>query len=234
MSSNASTVRAIETRYAGCNFRSRLEARWAVFFDALGIRWEYEPQGFVGAYGAPYLPDFLLPDVNPQHAHQQTIDDAPECHGLYVEVKGSDDHLIRDESKIVEAIEWKATPVCHGLLLLGAVPRVDGNVAQVTHSMLSWRKGIQSMLVQFARVPSNCGSTWCWGVNAPHLLAYGSGYTSDESLPNHTTTFAQVRQCAHIEYRGKVIRDRPVHAPIADAYNAARSARFEHGHSGAS
>jgi len=39
-------IAAIETRYAGCRFRSRLEARWAVFYDALGIDWEYEPQGF--------------------------------------------------------------------------------------------------------------------------------------------------------------------------------------------
>ena len=30
------TAKAIETRYAGHRFRSRLEARWAVFFDALG------------------------------------------------------------------------------------------------------------------------------------------------------------------------------------------------------
>jgi hypothetical protein len=39
-------IKPIETRYAGCRFRSRLEARWAVFFDTLGIAWEYEPQGF--------------------------------------------------------------------------------------------------------------------------------------------------------------------------------------------
>lgn len=56
------TIAAIETRYAGCRFRSRLEARWAVFFDHLGIRWEYEPKGFVTDAG-PYLPDFRLPDL---------------------------------------------------------------------------------------------------------------------------------------------------------------------------
>lgn len=39
-------IKAIQTRYKGYNFRSRLEARWAVFFDALGIKWEYEPEGF--------------------------------------------------------------------------------------------------------------------------------------------------------------------------------------------
>jgi hypothetical protein len=50
---------AIETRYKGYRFRSRLEARWAVFFDALGLRWEYEPEGFHTEAG-PYLPDFRV------------------------------------------------------------------------------------------------------------------------------------------------------------------------------
>ncbi|UCR74448.1 holiday junction resolvase [Mycobacterium phage Ritam007] len=50
---------AIETRYAGCHFRSRIEARWAVLFDHLEIGWEYEPQGFILPSG-PYLPDFRL------------------------------------------------------------------------------------------------------------------------------------------------------------------------------
>ena len=54
-----SDIKPIETRYAGCHFRSRLEARWAVFFDALEIRWEYEPEGFDLEAG-PYLPDFRL------------------------------------------------------------------------------------------------------------------------------------------------------------------------------
>lgn len=36
----------IPTMYKGIQFRSRLEARWAVFFDTLGIKWEYEPQGY--------------------------------------------------------------------------------------------------------------------------------------------------------------------------------------------
>ena len=39
-------IKAIETEYSGHKFRSRLEARWAVFFDSLGIKWEYEPEGF--------------------------------------------------------------------------------------------------------------------------------------------------------------------------------------------
>ena len=54
--------RAIQTRYKGYNFRSRLEARWAVFFDHLGMRWEYEPEGFELGNGLRYLPDFWLPE----------------------------------------------------------------------------------------------------------------------------------------------------------------------------
>lgn len=53
-------IRAIETHYRGYRFRSRLEARWAVFFDAMGIEWQYESQGFMLPSG-PYLPDFFLP-----------------------------------------------------------------------------------------------------------------------------------------------------------------------------
>jgi hypothetical protein len=56
-------IYAIETLYKGYRFRSRLEARWAVFFDYLGVAWEYEPQGYVLGDGSRYLPDFWLPDL---------------------------------------------------------------------------------------------------------------------------------------------------------------------------
>lgn len=53
-------VKAIETIHNGCRFRSRLEARWSIFFETLGIDYQYELQGydFDGIY---YLPDFWLP-----------------------------------------------------------------------------------------------------------------------------------------------------------------------------
>lgn len=57
------SIKAIETSYGGYRFRSRLEARWAVFFDALGITWEYEPEGYVLSDGTCYLPDFWLPGL---------------------------------------------------------------------------------------------------------------------------------------------------------------------------
>ena len=55
-------IKAIETKYNGYRFRSRLEARWAVFFDAMGIKYEYEPEGFELGNGCRYLPDFYFPD----------------------------------------------------------------------------------------------------------------------------------------------------------------------------
>lgn len=57
-------IKAIETEYGGCRFRSRLEARWAVFFTELGWRWTYEPEGFQLDSGW-YLPDFLVHVSNP-------------------------------------------------------------------------------------------------------------------------------------------------------------------------
>lgn len=58
------SIKAIETKYKGYRFRSRLEARWAVFFDALGLRWEYEKEGFDLGKAGWYLPDFWLPELN--------------------------------------------------------------------------------------------------------------------------------------------------------------------------
>lgn len=55
-----STIKPIETIYKGYKFRSRLEARWAIVFDRLGLKWEYEKQGYdLGEYGL-YLPDFSI------------------------------------------------------------------------------------------------------------------------------------------------------------------------------
>ncbi len=65
-------MKAVETKYDGHRFRSRLEARWAVFFNTLGIAYQYEPEGFdLGENYGWYLPDFYLPDQ-----------------GYYIEIKG--------------------------------------------------------------------------------------------------------------------------------------------------
>lgn len=63
-------MKAIETEYKGVLFRSRLEARWAIFFDACKIDWVYEPECFILSNNQKYTPDFYIPK-----------------YGLYVEIK---------------------------------------------------------------------------------------------------------------------------------------------------
>jgi hypothetical protein len=53
-------LKPLETLYDGIRFRSRREARWAVFFKEAGIPAQYEEQGYdLGAAGW-YLPDFRV------------------------------------------------------------------------------------------------------------------------------------------------------------------------------
>lgn len=78
-------IKAIETHYKGYRFRSRLEARWAIFLDTLGADWRYEPEGFV-LDGTPYLPDFWLPLSKPWGARTHPLGLPPQP-GFYLEVK---------------------------------------------------------------------------------------------------------------------------------------------------
>ena len=99
-------IKPIETKYNGYKFRSRLEARWAVFFDSTGIIYQYEPEGFdLGRYGW-YLPDFYLPQYN-----------------AYVEIKplyldqdkwNADRQQIMDKCEILFAKTDRWTLLCFG------------------------------------------------------------------------------------------------------------------------
>jgi hypothetical protein len=48
-------IAAIPTRYGDVMFRSRLEARYACWFDQCGVAWAYEPFDLDG-----YIPDFAI------------------------------------------------------------------------------------------------------------------------------------------------------------------------------
>lgn len=69
-------MKAIQTLYKGRKFRSRLEARWACFFDALGVAWDYEPEGFEFHDGSRYLPDFYIPEWRTYVEIKPRLDDA--------------------------------------------------------------------------------------------------------------------------------------------------------------
>lgn len=102
-------IKAIETEYNGYRFRSRLEARWAVFFDNAGIKYEYEPEGFELEDGTMYLPDFYLPDLK-----------------VYAEVKG-DPETGEDEieNKAVRFVGNGESNI-HRLVILSNVPPTKG------------------------------------------------------------------------------------------------------------
>lgn len=74
-------VPAIPTEYQGVVFKSRLEARWAMFFDLIGITWEYEPGQIVIWDGTGYIPDFMI-DVPSDHAWPEFVDGR-----FFVEIK---------------------------------------------------------------------------------------------------------------------------------------------------
>jgi len=57
-------MQAIKTIYNGVKYRSKLEARWSVFFDLYGLKYEYEPKTFRLNNGKLYCPDFILLDFD--------------------------------------------------------------------------------------------------------------------------------------------------------------------------
>jgi hypothetical protein len=176
-------IRAIETSYAGCRFRSRLEARWAVFFDHMGITWEYEAEGFELSSGERYLPDFRF----------------PLWPGSCAEVKGSQDQLDADAPRMRKF----ATEAPSHLLVLGPIPRVphpEFSHSAPVHSLIEYQAG-HSMLAMFAGSPG-------------------------------TPIIAACLAVAPLEVQHEPLTGLRPARFIEDAYNAARSARFEHGERG--
>lgn len=82
--------KAIPTRYKKYKFRSRTEARWAVFLDALQCEWIYEPEGFELESGL-YLPDFWVTNLNIKGTSSRPVAD-----GFFIEIKpaGFDQHTL--------------------------------------------------------------------------------------------------------------------------------------------
>ena len=68
---------AIPTMYKGVQMRSRLEARWAAFFDTVGWQWNYEPPEFAG-----WIPDFQITTTGlPLLVEVKPAGDLADVHG---------------------------------------------------------------------------------------------------------------------------------------------------------
>lgn len=81
-------MEAIRTKYKGILFRSRAEARWAVNFDGLGIKYYFEPEGFRFKDGTCYLPDFYLPESKTFFEVKGVLDEESESKIRHLEGEG--------------------------------------------------------------------------------------------------------------------------------------------------
>jgi hypothetical protein len=185
-------IKAIETWYRGIRFRSRLEARWAVLFDALGIHWEYEEQGYV-VDGRPYLPDFRLTKW-----------------GTWVEVKG---HVAALDHELMLAAAKDLPAASDGrptLLLLSSIP-------QPGKADIAWI-GLQA----------------CDDPDGERIVIDSHWRLGPGALEYADTSSATAVSCGddHLWLEPVWSNEKALPSTKA-AYLAARSARFEHGQSGA-
>jgi hypothetical protein len=198
--------KAIETSYKGYRFRSRTEARWAVFFDALGEPWEYEKEGFELPDGR-YLPDFWLPRL-----------------GVWFEVKGK----APTEEEIVKAEQLREAS--GHAVMIGIDSPIDAHVL-----FLGWHIGesgggsCSGSLAVFA--DANERLAFIVSEDAAHRHTFYASADFSAQLPflpvneniEHTITVGG--STFILQPKGMDALDR--------AFRAFRSARFEFGESGA-
>ncbi len=204
-------VKAIQTKYNGFNFRSRLEARWARFFDLVGIKYEYELEGFEipkpGGEGHwKYLPDFFLPQTE-----------------TWVEVKGSlsdvtDDYL----EMLAMALDFQGyLPGVHesigsgrGLLWLGPIPTEFRYGYSPAHLILQHHEG-----------------GWIGGAHfAPDLRVHSLRHEIDEHFQAYCGDAHEIiRDALADTYNGGRSVEAECPTPVREAYRGARSVRFEFG-----
>ena len=216
-------IQAIQTKYKGYRFRSRLEARWAVFFDTLGIEWEYEKEGyqlsqiplppFEGAYRDEkkedvfYLPDFYLPQFN-----------------CFVEVKNA--RPTQDEEiKAVRLVYYTQK----NLLFVGAIPNESelGGIRLYEDSyigeFISYEHNLENLACsQYYTNDFNHG--WI-GWDVPYYFC-ACTYCGKLSI-QYQGRSERINCCSDNDREHKTYNYGSKR--FFDAYRKARSARFEHG-----
>ena len=209
------TITAINTEYNGYLFRSRIEARWAVFFDHVGLKYEYEKEGINLPFNGYYLPDFWLPELN-----------------IYIEVKGTYPTKIEKGKAQELAIESG----CLVAILFGGIPSPDedwwrdhfedyeGNymLTFVDPSRYEYDEESGCPFPEFTQSfnSKNIGHTWgyndsfmlcdcCGGISIDNTVYNGM---KNEGCKKSTPPFFKYR--LNIPY---------------ESFKVARMARFEHG-----
>lgn len=196
-------IKAIETRYAGYRFRSRLEARWAIFLDRLEINWEYEAQGFETSAG-PYLPDFHVSATSVLHTVGGSESwNNPTAGEVFLEVKGAP--LRQDEAEKLRAFASDPGEP-RWIMALGNIPHPD----TALHYLQGWGMGGAGRCdISIGRLSFESAHSMSdkWGATQPRLMDHAFQMNSYLNPP---------------DVRGR----------MHQALTAARSARFEHGENG--
>lgn len=117
------TIKPIETEYDGHKFRSRLEARWAVFFDAIGADWTYEEEGCELPDGTRYLPDFHLYNIRGRGLGYDGRND------IWVEIKGV---MTAEDARKIDLFAWpretiddEAFELHNPIIVFGNMPKLS-------------------------------------------------------------------------------------------------------------
>jgi len=208
-------IKAIETFYKGYRFRSRLEARWAVFLDALGVKWEYEPEGFELPSGKRYLPDFK---VECYGTRGDCYDEASFT--LYIEVKGvmteEDAEKIREFSGLSKIYEWaekggfgKCPEIKNPVLIVGNIPEQTDRYGVGGTSSI--RFGSYERMNGIDIYPFNYET-----IDGDDFAAYPTAYQGRFYLMGDDSSY--------VDEEGERLMDA--------ALDKARQARFEHGERG--
>ena len=215
-------IKAIETVYKGYRFRSRLEARWAVFFDACRIEYEYETEGFELPNGERYLPDFYLPEYK-----------------WHVEVKplkrpGADEEL-KKAIKFIDGSNIKA------LLILSEIPEPHSQIDLWMYPVIYNHPVCDDLIVRYVMLHPNY-------VNAIEDY-FGAYFITDwimckekylyritddligvlKPYPDYKAKYDDDGSYAELSFDGDIIDFEQMKAELARIYNKARQARFEHG-----
>lgn len=219
-------MKAIETTWKGYRFRSRTEARWAVFLDRLGVEFDYEPEGVILPSG-PYLPDFRLRSF-PSGTHFAS--DEKEC--VWLEVKGGEPTELEQE-RCSELAAATGEPV---LLAVGAPdwapqillfdPVVEDNMRPVFAAVLDYLT-----IIDAAELDTEGEAGAALVIARPgREKEYTDDAEFDAVWNSLSKPFAKVLGVPRGNLWGPSYRPL-LSARVRAAYDAARAARFEFGQS---
>lgn len=146
--------KAIPTRYDGHLFRSRLEARWALFFNFVGLRWEFEREAFsleVEGKRVGYTPDFWLPELN-----------------AWFEVKAAWESFSEDEQRAMVRKLTAFAQVTDARVFVAMGTPKDSEIVESTADA----KNIRSV------VWGRCGECLAWHLGWPEVEERSCGHRS--------------------------------------------------------